>query len=233
MRARLLKSEAVRLACARLLGVYLHLTLRSTRWAVEGGEHLAPFLAGGAVIVACWHERLPLMPALLARALAANPGREVCALASRHRDGRLIAAILARFGVRSVFGSTGRSRPGRDPARDNGGAAGLRGLVAALEAGQAVVVTPDGPRGPRRHAAPGVAGLAALTGAPVLVTAAQARRRIVLRSWDRMVVPLPFGRGALVCLPPVAVARDGAQAAQAGLGAALDRAADRADALCR
>jgi lysophospholipid acyltransferase (LPLAT)-like uncharacterized protein len=77
-----------------------------------------------------------------------------------------------------------------------------------------------------------VAQLAALSGAPVLPCAAQTTRRWVLRTWDRMVVPKPFGRGVVVCLPTIAVSRDGWQDAVPTIGAALTAAAERADQLC-
>ncbi len=218
---------------SRLVGLYLDLTLRTTSWTTEGAEHLAPYLAGGPVIVAAWHERLPLIPALWATARFAHPHRRVAALASRHRDGRLIAGVLARFGVRAVHGSSGRIKPGSTKPKDRGGAAGLRGLIAALQAGDAVVITPDGPRGPPHVAAPGVAQTAALTGAPVIAAAAQVNRRIVLRSWDRMVIPLPFGRGSLVCQAPIHVASGEAEIALPIIQAALNAARDRADQLCR
>lgn len=231
MFSTLLRSPWLHRKAAWLLGLYLDLALRSTRWTLEGGAHLAPFLPGGAVLVAVWHERLPIVPALWTRARRAHPGRGVAALASRHRDGRLIAGVLARFGVRAVLGSSARVRPGA--TRDAGGAAGLRGVLAALAAGDAVVLTPDGPRGPRRMAAPGVAQMAALSGAPVLPVAGAVRHRVLLRSWDRMMLPLPFGSGALVCLPPIAVAPGEAPAALARIASQLSVAADRADALCR
>ncbi len=213
------------------LGWYLDLTLRSTRWTVQGGAHLAPYLAGGPVIVAVWHERLPLIPALWAPARRHNPGRGVAALASRHRDGRLIAGVMAQFGVRGVHGSTTSRKPGSTRAKDGGGAAGLRGLVAALAAGDAIVITPDGPRGPPRVAAPGVAHLSALTGAPVIAVSGAVRHRLVLRSWDRMVLPLPFGRGVLVCQPEIPAGTEEG-AALARISAAMTEAADRADTLC-
>jgi lysophospholipid acyltransferase (LPLAT)-like uncharacterized protein len=43
-----------------------------------------------------------------------------------------------------------------------------------------------------------------------------------------MVVPLPFGFGRLVCLAPIAVARDGQEQAMPEIVAALNRAADLA-----
>jgi lysophospholipid acyltransferase (LPLAT)-like uncharacterized protein len=219
-------------AACWLVGHYLDLTLRSTRWTLEGAEHLAPYLGGGAVIVAAWHQRLPLIPALWASARFTHPGRGVAALASRHRDGRFIAGVLARFGVRAVHGSSGRLKPGATRPKERGGAAGLRGLIAALQAGDAVVITPDGPRGPACVAAPGVAQLAASTAAPVIAASGQVRWRVVLQSWDRMVIPLPFGRGSLVCQPPIHVAPDGAEAALPHIEAALTAARLRADALC-
>ena len=224
------RSDRLHRLAAWLLGIYLDLTLRSTRWVVEGGEHLAPYLSGGAVIVAVWHERLPLIPALWAPSRRMYPGRGVAALASRHRDGRLVGGVLARFGVRVVQGSSARVKPGRARMKEAGGAAGLRGLVAALAAGDAVVITPDGPRGPRRVAAAGVAQLSVMSGAPVIAVAGAVRHRVVLRSWDRMVVPLPFGRGVLVCLP--AEAGGDVAGLLERVSVLLSQAADRADVVC-
>jgi hypothetical protein len=228
MSARLVTSESGQTAAARLLGLYLKFALSTTRWRLEGEEHLNPFLPGGAVILACWHERLALMPALWLLVRRRHPNRQVVALASRHRDGRLLAGVLGQFGLSLVHGSTqpvaasGRRRP-------RGGAAAMRALLSVLRDGAAIFITPDGPRGPRRVAAPGVAQLGAVAGAPVLPVAAQTRWHIRLKTWDRMVVPLPFGRGILVFEPPVAVMPEQTADALKLIEAALTRAADRAD----
>jgi lysophospholipid acyltransferase (LPLAT)-like uncharacterized protein len=225
MFTRLLKSEAAQRSASRLLGAYLAFALRTTRWVIEGEEHLALFVCDRAVVVAFWHECLPLIPALLAQARRQNPGRRATMLVSRHRDGRFIAAALQSFGISTVHGSS--ARPERSD-RDKGGAPGLRALLAVLAEGQAVAITPDGPRGPRRVAAGGTAQLAALSGAPILPVAACTSFRLYLRTWDRMVVPLPFGQGKLVCLAPIEVARDGQVASMPALAAALNAAADQA-----
>ncbi len=217
---RLLRGTAVRRALAWLLGLYLGVALRTTRWSVQGEEHLAPFLADGALIVAVWHERLALMPALWLRARRRGEvrGRRVFLLVSRHRDGRLLGTILRRFGLGVVLGSSTR-----------GGVAGLKGSLDWLARGAVIGITPDGPQGPPRVSAPGVAALAALSGAPVLPCAAQTTRRMTLRSWDRMALPLPFGRGVVVCGPPIAVPRSGWQARVPEIAAALDAVAAQAD----
>jgi len=227
MLKRLLRHPRAQALLAAVLGRYLAFALRTTRWTLHGEEHFAPHAAGLPAVVACWHERLPMAPQLwiLARSRVTLRNRPLQAhvLVSRHVDGRFIGGVLARFGVGIVHGSTRRG------GRERGGAMGARALRARLDAGDHVVLTPDGPRGPRRVAAPGVAQLAAWSGASVLPVSAQTSRRVVLPSWDRMVLPLPWGRGALVCGPAIAVARDGWEAALPGIEAALTAAADLAD----
>lgn len=225
MLKRLLRHPAAQGLLAHILGSYLSFALRTTRWQLEGAEHAAPFGHGRPLIAAFWHERLPLMIMLCLRAQRMPEWRggtsRMHVLVSRHRDGRFIGAVLKRFRIAVVLGSSSR-----------GGVAGLRGMLALLAQGHHIVITPDGPRGPRRQAAAGVAHVAALSGAPVLPCAAQTSRRWVLNSWDRMVIPKPFGRGVLVCGPTISVARAGWQEALPAITAALDAAAERADRLC-
>ena len=102
-----------------------------------------------------------------------------------------------------------------------------------LQEGGQVGITPDGPRGPPRQAAPGAVQLASMAAAPVIPLAAQTSRRRVLPTWDRMVLPLPFGRGVLVCGPPITVPREGWEACLPRIEAALTRVTDEADTLCR
>jgi hypothetical protein len=223
---RLLQHPIAQTALARILGLYLAFALRTTRWSLEGHEHMAPHAAGAPVVVAFWHERLPMMPMLWLKARQSPEGRsahnQVHVLVSQHRDGRFIGDVVSRFDLNVVLGSSSR-----------GGAKGLRLLLNLLAGGDHIAITPDGPRGPRRVAAAGVAQLAALSGAPVLPCAAQTTRRWVAPTWDRMVVPLPFGRGVVVCLPTIEVNRDAWQDVVPAIGDALTAAAERADQLCQ
>ena len=77
----------------------------------------------------------------------------------------------------------------------------------------------------------GVAHLAALSGVPIIPLAARTSRRIQLHTWDRMAVPLPFGRGVMVCGPAITVPRYGWKEAVPAITAALNAVADRADQL--
>jgi lysophospholipid acyltransferase (LPLAT)-like uncharacterized protein len=226
MLKRLLRRPAAQALLEMLIAQYLAFALRTTRWTLVGGDRVAPFLAGRPAVVAFWHECLPLMPALVRLARKQAPTIKIYALVSRHADGRFLGGLLRRFGVEIVHGSTGRD------GRERGGTASVRALVDRLAAGSHVAITPDGPRGPRRQAAPGVAHVAGLAGVQVLPCAAQTSRKLVLRSWDRMVVPLPFGRGTIVFGDAISVPRDGWDAALPQIGTALTAAADAADRRC-
>lgn len=105
-------------------------------------------------------------------------------------------------------------------------------MLRLLLSGGVVGITPDGPQGPKRKASPGVAQLAALAGVPILPCAARTSRQVLLSTWDRMGIPLPFGRGFVVCGPPIPVPRDGWRETLPAIAAALNRASERADHLC-
>ena len=220
---RLLRSRAARFLLPRLLGWYLYWTLRANRWTFEGDGHFAPHGAGASAVFGFWHEYLPLLPALaiLRPRLPAWRPTPVYTLVSQHRDGQTIGAVVRRFGIEPVLGSSSR-----------GGVSGLRQLLRLLEGSALVGITPDGPRGPRRQAAPGIVQLAALAGVPILPCAARTSRRVVLKSWDRMAIPLPFGRGVMVCGPPILVPRDTWRDSLPVVVEAMNAAAARADLLC-
>ncbi|NNM57249.1 lysophospholipid acyltransferase family protein [Acidocella sp.] len=198
---------------------YLTLVARTLRWRVEGESHLRLMAGDKPLIVVFWHESLPSMPIFWLRAKRLGMTRPAVVLASQHRDGQLIGQAVQHMGIALVSGSSSR-----------GGAAGLRGLIKALSNGMHVGLTPDGPRGPRRVAAPGVAQLAGLSGGQILPCGALTSRAKTLDSWDKMRLPLPFGRGALVCGAPITVARDdwpaGVPAVTGALNAVMDRAAE-------
>lgn len=103
-------------------------------------------------------------------------------LVSNNRDGEIIARTVERLGYRTVRGSSTR-----------GGVAALRRFLS-LQDGNAWVVTPDGPRGPRHSVKDGVLQLASLTGWPVIPVGVAVSRAWTTGSWDRMAIPKPFSR---------------------------------------
>lgn len=172
------------------------------------------------VIYAIWHGRILLIPFLYGRTHPVN------VMASRSRDGELVARFVRRFGFKTIRGSTTR-----------GGSDALRRLARLLRWGQEVAVIPDGPLGPRGVVQPGAIALARITGAPILPLAFSAYPAWRLRSWDEFLIPKPFARGAVCFGPPLLVPpradRSQQEALRKELEVQLSQVTWRADALVR
>jgi len=134
-----------------------------------------PFLPGQArrFIYAFWHETL-LLPAMQYRY---TPSR---VLISQHADGEMIAQACRHLGLGVIRGSTTR-----------GGVEAVRKIMK-LEGKYHIVVTPDGPRGPRRSVQPGLVFLASKTRLPIVPVGFGYHWCRQLNSWDRFGLPFPF-----------------------------------------
>ena len=169
----------------------IHMLRRTMTWRIEGAEHVDRlFREEKRVILAFWHAQQLMMPLAL-------PGLEAHVLISQHRDGELIRRIVARFGLDAVRGSSTR-----------GGAEAFRQLIRLGRSGGNLVLTPDGPKGPRQVAKVGVVQLARATGLPIIPMAFGCSKKKLFASWDRFIMPHPFSRGFFLLGPPISVPPD-------------------------
>lgn len=167
------------------------------------------------IVFTLWHgQMLPL--------LWHHRGQGVSVLISEHRDGEIIARVASALGFRTVRGSTYR-----------GAGRALAGLVRELREGHDVAVTPDGPRGPAGHFAPGALIAAQRAGSPVVSVGVAATRAWRLRSWDAFMIPKPLARVTIAYDTAPIEARTAREAAaeaprfQKLLEATTQRAAER------
>lgn len=146
---------------------------RSMRMDSQGHEQVdALYRQGQHIIIAFWHAQQLMAP-------MGYRGTEANVLISQHQDGEIITRIIARFGLWAVRGSSTR-----------GGAFALRELIRLGRSGADLVVTPDGPKGPRQVAKLGVVQLAKATGLPIVPVAFSCSKKNSLRagigSWSRI-----------------------------------------------
>ncbi len=127
---------------------------------------------------AFWHNRLFVSAYMFERFFPDRPG---AALASKSKDGEIIAEFVRRFGIEPIRGSSSR-----------GGARALVEMKRAIDTGFIIGITPDGPRGPRYHLNPGVVKLAQITGGMVMPLHIDYSRCWRLGSWDGFMSPKPF-----------------------------------------
>ena len=105
----------------------------------------------------------------------------LCVMASHSQDGEIIASALKWLGFSVVRGSSSK-----------GGMEALEKMLPEFKRGRGGGLALDGPRGPRRKAKNGILFLAKEMGIPVVPVVTAVKWKIRLKSWDRMVVPLPF-----------------------------------------
>lgn len=163
-------------------------------------------------IYSAWHNRLPLsMKIYFGHIRLRNRTAGLAAMVSASKDGGFLAAILEKFGVLPVRGSS--SRRGRQA---------LLELTSCAERGYDLAITPDGPRGPCYTVQEGVMSLAQVTGLPIVPVAYQLCWKSTRRSWDRFQIPLPFGRCDMIFGDPVRVPRDATDEQRAELRKQLE-----------
>ncbi|MCA8980560.1 MAG: lysophospholipid acyltransferase family protein [Planctomycetes bacterium] len=170
------------------------LRLLSKTWKSEtlGAENLERAAgADGGHFMALWHGRM-----ILSMPIGAHKAYHV--LVSPSGDGDLSQAMLGRFGYHVLRGSTSR-----------GGAQALRAMLELLRGGATLVITPDGPRGPRHSMNAGLAWMARATGHPIVPCGFVCDRAWRVKSWDRMTIPKPGARVVTVYGEPIHVSRDG------------------------
>ena len=173
-----------------------------------------PYVVSGAqrFLYCVWHDSI-IVPIFA--------GRHTCssALVSRHHDGSYIAGMLRMVGISSVRGST-----------KHGGASAVRQMMTTAK-DKHIVITPDGPRGPRRKMQSGIVFLASHTGRAIVPTAYTCIRSWRIKgSWTDLMMPKPFTKIFLVAGEPVEIPPDLSREEVARYTASVQDAMDRLNA---
>jgi lysophospholipid acyltransferase (LPLAT)-like uncharacterized protein len=189
-RYKQVRREAGMVALKTFAPSVLRRLARSWQVEIQGEEHRTAIAERAGYIVWMWHGRM-----LIGLSLFSDRGG-VRVLVSPSRDGDLAQELLLAAGFKTLRGSSSR-----------GGAQAVREMLGHLDRGEGLVITPDGPRGPRHSTKPGLAWMARTTGFPILPLGMVADRAWHAASWDRFTVPKWGARvearfGPSVTVPP-------------------------------
>lgn len=106
------------------------------------------------------------------------------ALVSQSKDGSILSRLLKQWGITAIRGSSSKS-----------GKEALAEAIEQVKNGSTLLLTPDGPRGPRRKCKAGAIIAAQRAGVPLYVAKVKESRVFVFhKSWDRFRLPLPFAK---------------------------------------
>lgn len=131
-------------------------------------------------VVAFWHGELLMQPFNYKKL---KPSGRVSAMISEHKDGEAITKTVEYLGIGSIRGSSTR-----------GGAKALIGALKELKNNNDIAITPDGPKGPRHSVADGIVAISKKSNARILIFNCKASKYWQFNSWDKFIVPKPFGK---------------------------------------
>ena len=129
-------------------------------------------------VCVCWHAELLMSPQAYRHIHKTQPAS---AIISSHSDGSIMAATLKMLKIRPLRGSTKK-----------GARQVLLQAFKSIKSGEEVLITPDGPRGPRHSMSDGATGIALKSKLPIFVMNYKAESYWQLKSWDKFVIPKPF-----------------------------------------
>ncbi len=157
-------------------------------WRVrfKASEFCNPLVENGTARIFClWHSNLLPMVYLLR-------GVGLTAVASLSRDGKRAGALIKLWKNNVIFGSSSK-----------GGFSALRQCLRVLNSQKSVVITPDGPKGPREKVKPGISQLAIISKAPVITISVLPKKAWYLNTWDHFMIPKPFTKMDVVVSEPL------------------------------
>lgn len=179
----------IRLVAALIAGM-ARVWLATTRLKIVSADGLPhpsdPLLKRNLYVF--WHEGI--------LGMIANRGR-VQVLISRHADGELIAQACRLLGYGTIRGSS-----------KHGGSRAMFEMIRDADSTAHLIVTPDGPRGPRRRMKAGAVLVASQTGLPIVPIGLGFTSAWRAGSWDRFAVPRPFSTLVGVVGEPIVVPAD-------------------------
>jgi len=159
----------------RLVSLYFRLVDLTSRTIFLNSEYEEQICKHMPFTCACFHGTM-LFPVYYCRRY---PG---VVMVSRSWDGEIIDRSIRRMGYDTTRGSSSR-----------GGKEALAEMIEMMrEKNYCSGLAVDAPRGPSRKVKMGIVIVARETGQPVVPLVSWATRQIQFKSWDSMILPLPF-----------------------------------------
>ena len=167
--------------------IYIWFTYYTTRWEIKKSVASAKLLENKRpVIFAFWHGRLLMIPPF-----SANQ-KDTSIVVSNHSDGELIARVMKYFKFKLIRGSSSK-----------GALSASKKILKSLKRSENIVLTPDGPRGPKMRVGGNIIRIAQVSCTPIIPVTYSASNCKFLKSWDSFLIAKPFGRGIFIVGDPI------------------------------
>jgi len=173
---------------------FVFLTSKRVFYNFDGMRKLRD--TGASILGSIWHQDVILVPFTFRN-------YNVVTMVSRSDQGAIMAPVAKRLGFTPIRGGSSM-----------GGSEALTEVIDYIRTHDRIFcgLTVDGSRGPNRKVKKGIIVIAKESGAPIYPVKAWAKRKVLLPTWDRTLVPLPFNEFVYFCGDPVRVPADASTA---------------------
>jgi lysophospholipid acyltransferase (LPLAT)-like uncharacterized protein len=144
-------------------------------------------------IYSFWHDQLLMCP------LTWQSNSNIKVLISKHRDGDIIAQLISNLGFEAIRGSTHKT----NKIKNKGGLLSARKMIKSLKNGISIGISPDGPKGPRHKVSEGILSISRLSKSVILPVGIGFKKKWVLNTWDKFIIPKPFNEITVVWGDPI------------------------------
>lgn len=163
----------------RLYRGIIAILIYTCRCKIEGLSTFLEVAKSKKCALVLWHDNLAIAAALLKKYA---PDLRYLAVVSNSRDGQMLGKLAASYTQCETLYVPHDAKE-----------IALKRIVTSLNQGERVLIlTPDGPRGPKHQLKPGIAMAAVHTGATIIPMSWCSNRSWKLKTWDKMAFPKPF-----------------------------------------
>jgi lysophospholipid acyltransferase (LPLAT)-like uncharacterized protein len=200
---RIMTFNFIQLLSGFLIAYYLLLVKHTTRWNIENQPSFKRLKEGdkGAIILT-WHSRIMLLPGAWT-----TKELNIKILISTSRDGSIVSNAC-RFLKINTIRVTNKVKKQEQKVKKPHNSKPQHEIIKSLRSKDIVVITPDGPRGPRQRIKKGALRIARITGVPIYPIIFSVNKRKVFKTWDNFILPFPFNTGKVIWTDPIYIPKE-------------------------
>ena len=173
------QSRFIHWLIVRIIYIYLKFVYLTSKWELVWTDTILKKQLNtlDGLLFAFWHNRIAFSMHILKKY------DNVFALVSSHTDGKIITDVIKAMNYGVIEGSTNINAT-----------RGGHSIINTLELGNKIVITPDGPIGHVHKINSSITKIAYKYNKPLIPISCMATKYFTLNSWDKMMIPKPFGK---------------------------------------
>ncbi|MFQ3307192.1 MAG: lysophospholipid acyltransferase (LPLAT)-like uncharacterized protein [Candidatus Midichloriaceae bacterium] len=180
------RSEYIISFITKILRIYIEIVFITSRIRQNIDSDSEKILKSKSpCIITLWHGRLIILPKFMKKF------GSFFVLTSSHNDGNYIDKFINLYGHNSIRGSTYQNN-----------LVVTKEIIKKIKK-ERIVITPDGPRGPRYKVKTALTNIANKYNVPVIPISFSCSKGKVINTWDNFLLPLPFSEISIDISAPI------------------------------